>query len=483
MHTTERKPRILIVDDDLAHFKMMRAVLKVEVYDIVCAHDLASANKLVLESLETNNRFDVALVDYYISEEERGDVFAHRLINIVGDIKVVIATSDFVTAAELTVDVDGKLIKTTDWLHSPDTLVEKLESLLEWKRKSHYSVSHQIKRWIATESMGLGLIDLTFLTAEIIGKKGKHGRIEKIIGTRQSDRRSVVTVVYPEHPGDEVIPISVHSTMGCTQRCKMCVHWHSHRDENGLVVPFIGPLTANEIVAQVYHSFNNSSRLLELFEGNKSKKTIKVNFTGEGDVLCDNLDNAATAIRRLSSIEYPWISSFTITSVGHADRLREYLDKYIDLPRVTHYWSANSLDPAKRDWLMPASKGQSLEELRDLHHEISVKTGRPVTTSFALFPGVNDRDEDVALTAEFFKDWLDVPIKLMPGCPGSLKGYRDITTAEVKAFQRKLFAAGLRNVRFRKIYGTSAYAGCGTTQPVFLVGLSKLGQRGVARRY
>ncbi|HSW68518.1 MAG TPA: hypothetical protein VLH16_08050, partial [Bacteroidales bacterium] len=56
--------------------------------------------------------------------------------------------------------------------------------------------------------------------------------------------------------------------------------------------------------------------------------------------------------------------------------------------------------------------------------------------------------------------------KLMAGCPGSLRGHPDVNKSEVGSFMKRLQETGL-DVRYREIYGTAIFSGCGSTDPYF----------------
>jgi adenine C2-methylase RlmN of 23S rRNA A2503 and tRNA A37 len=284
------------------------------------------------------------------------------------------------------------------------------------------------------------------------------------------ERWWVNTVVYPGHPSENSEPVAIQTTIGCNIGCQMCSNPRNQKGLDGVTIPYVRPLSTEEMLAQVYLA-TNSPRIRRLFR-NDVDTGLLVNFTGPGDGLANNLKNCAAVIEHLSKIEKPAVS-FVITSVGREDRLKEYLNRYIDLPRVTQYWSVNSLNNQVRSTLMPGTRGQNLENLRGLYQKIAEKTGRPVTASFALFKGLNDGWDDVERITAFFQG-KPFRIKLMAGCPRSMPDIPDITGAEVEAFRDKLVYLGLppEMVRVRTIYGIDVgeYSGCGNTQPDFLVG-------------
>jgi adenine C2-methylase RlmN of 23S rRNA A2503 and tRNA A37 len=259
----------------------------------------------------------------------------------------------------------------------------------------------------------------------------------------------------------------------------MCLNWCNQTGPSGEMVPYIRPLTTEEMIAQVYLAMD-SPRIKKLFEKD-SDKGLLVNFTGPGDALVNNLKNCSAMIEQLAEIkklkkitEEPLVS-FIITSVGREDRLKEYFDQHIRLPRVTHYWSVNSLDPKVRENLMPGTRGQSLERLRNLYDKIAKATRRPVTASWALFKGINDSPEEAERIADFFRNRPWFKVKLMAGCPDSMPNVPNIRNDDVLAFQGLVIKAGFDRVRVRKIFGADQgeYSGCGRTEADFIVRGSK----------
>jgi adenine C2-methylase RlmN of 23S rRNA A2503 and tRNA A37 len=346
------------------------------------------------------------------------------------------------------------------------TLTETVGGLIEPKRKVTDPLDVRINKWIATKDM-FGINDLKPFTHVFIG--GQEKQVEKITSSA-IDRRWVNSVIYPEHPGDNSIPCGVQTTLGCPVGCLFCINWRTQKDKNGHSMRFVRRLTAGEMMSQVYQSMTTGQRLRNLF-GFDSKVGLTVNFTGAGDGLVYNLHNCVLVIKQLAKIEKPQVS-FIMTSVGSERQLQVYLDRYTYLPRVTHYWSVNFLNLRKRDLFMPGTKGQSLKNMRDLYARISDRTGKMVTASFALFKGINNKEEDADKIASFFKN-QPFKIKLMAGCPGSLNGVPDITNEEVATFHKMVVDAGIDpdRVRDRIIFGSGdgENSGCGRTEASFII--------------
>jgi adenine C2-methylase RlmN of 23S rRNA A2503 and tRNA A37 len=185
-----------------------------------------------------------------------------------------------------------------------------------------------------------------------------------------------------------------------------------------------------------------------------------VNLTCEGD-WAYNWRNSCDAIGQIAKIELPKIS-FILTSIGMESALRNFLEFYINIPRVRHYWSVNSLVPGIRGKLMPGTIGQSLFRVRALYQEIAKRTGEAVTISWIVIRGKTDSAKDAEMLSAFLKD-RPFRVKLMALSPGSLTE-ETCSSQDVKNFSRKLDDLGV-NVRIREILGADICSGCGSTVP------------------
>jgi len=464
MSTKSRnKGKILVVDDQQIILGMISSVLVEAGYEVVCTHNILSAYEFVLLALKTGELFDVALIDLNIGSE-RGDEFAQRLMNIVPETKVAIITGDPVTMMKLSIVPDSVIIKTDNVIKHPKALIEPVRRLMNMKRTDNSSLPVKIKRWTATRSMS-GINSLCLFTPEFLGEGDRQ--VEKLNLTCVSDNRLIVTSVYPMYPGDDAVPIAVQSTIGCPVECCTCVNWKHERNASGYIVSFVRPLTAQEIIAQVYWAVILSSKVEEaLKEG--SKLGVVVNFSGPGDGLVYNLPNVLAAIEQLAAIKELQFS-FIITSVGRLDKLQEFLDWYVKLPvkiPIKLYWSVTFPNSKVRGWRKPGTAGQSLTKMRDLYEKIFYETGIPITASFDLYKGVNNRSKEVREIVELFKGrpWK---IKLMAGCPDSLPGVFCVSYEDLVGFREMLIEAGMLpdDVRIREIYGIEGDAGCGRARP------------------
>lgn len=462
---TGQKLRILIVDDCVHDLWVLYYKALEETYGVVPAKSVGLANEVVLKSIKSTGpgaRFSMALIDLSVGSGSGGE-FARRLRDIFPDINVVIVTDDYRLAMKLPFEPDCVVIKNTDRSRTSLTLLETVKSLSNPIRVGAGDpLDVKLNLWRATSYMG-GINELKLFTQPLTGNS--DARVEKLTSVGKG-YCFVNTVVYPGQPEDKAVPIAVQSTVGCNQRCRFCQNWRSKGDDPEQPIP-MRLLTCGEIVSQVYLAVVKSAKVKEVFRDGSQTRLV-INFTGAGDALVNNLDNCLAAVKQLERIRK---TSFIITSVGSEAALQKYLDLCLKprySRRIKHYWSVNSLDPETRDWLMPGTKGQSLEKMRDLYERIANESGRSVTASFALFEGVNNTPADVRRTARFFADW-PFGIKLMAGCPGSLSGSPDISIEGVEKFREKLIRAGVEDVRVREIHGIDGNSGCGGTEANFIV--------------
>ncbi len=457
------KKRILVVDDNEADiYSMERWLGRIAGHEVSSARSIPMANFLTQEALRSNKKFDVVFVDISIGQDLVTEFF-QRLSDITPETNVVIITAQYSQEANLRFKPDAMIIKTSNIFKQSDTLVSVMNEMSQPIRMRKDTSDVILNRWVATSTMH-GISSLLLFTREYTGISEEE-KTEKFISF-DKDGRWINTVVYPGFPGDNLEPISVQTTIGCNILCEMCSNWRNQCGADGNKIPYVRALTTEELIAQVYMAMGNS-RIKKLFQENNNAGLL-VNFTGPGDGLVNNLGCCAKMILKLSKIEKPLVS-FIITSVGREDRLREYLEKYITLPRVTMYWSVNSLDKKIRDTLMPGTRGQSLDRMANLYEKIAEATGQKVTASWALFRGVNDSLREAKRIVSFFKDRPLFKIKLMAGCPENLPDVPNTRDEDVVKFEQMLLDAGLEQVRIRKIFGNNGYSGCGQTEANFIV--------------
>lgn len=185
-----------------------------------------------------------------------------------------------------------------------------------------------------------------------------------------------------------------------------------------------------------------------------------MNCTCAGEPLA-NLDNVISAMWQLIELLEGRIK-FILTSIGLEDKLRIFLDRYVNLPGLRHYWSGNSFRPEIRHIIMPITRKHNFFAIRDLYEEIANVTGEKVTFSITHMSEFHDLKKEVKAARELI---LNRPfiVKLQPfsGAPG-FRPFKTVTNEKLELFQKMLEDAGM-SCRTRHVIGGDCYGGCGTT--------------------
>ena len=436
-----KKSKILILDDEVQITNMIKHFLEYKGYHAVVANSVEQANEEIKKSLRSG-RFHLAIIDVKMGNKSGLD-FAKRLIDLGLNIGIIHMTGHPDHLSNITYEPDGSILKP----FTMDTLLNSVNQVM--LRKDKETIAN---RWRSTNDF-YGLNAVKFFSHKITQTEGED--VEKITGVCMKDGMKIpfVNYRYPEEKDTKnrrhVIAISTLG--GCESMCEFYINWKKRE------LPFVRKLTTEEIMCQAYISLM-SYRLSEVFVNGFTGNVI-VNATCEGDGLVYNIDNLCKAIRNLASIKRPLLD-FIITSIGNEKSLKTFIEKYMDIPRLKHYWSVNTLNEEYRAWLMPGTKGQSLERTRDLYQEIAENTNTEVTVSWILIKGKTDRKEDAEALNKFFAG-RPFQLKVMSLNPGSMIGIEDISDGEIERFMNMIELPK----RYRDIYGKYEYSGCGNTLP------------------
>lgn len=269
---------------------------------------------------------------------------------------------------------------------------------------------------------------------------------------------------HPNHPGKFSCGIMV--MRGCYAGCLMCI---SCDTKCGKVTVF----TAEELIAQILHSLFSSQFAFGCLRGDY---VVSVEATCGGDyIYCYKSVNrmiAETYAINLLKMEY------VITTIGNEKILQKAFPAIVGYP-VRIYLSVHSLVQEKREWLMPATKGQSVEKLgeilSDFTRKVSVKHPNCAkwTLCWMLIKGFNDSMEDVEKIAELFRSHPDWPVdvKVMLATGEKIAKYFPLILGEEdgRNFVQKLKEKGV-DARFAVNIGSKtegAYMSCGTTRTIY----------------
>jgi adenine C2-methylase RlmN of 23S rRNA A2503 and tRNA A37 len=448
----KKQKRALIIEANQVSRDTLEASLNHKNYDTVACLNVEDANREVEKSILTGQRFNIAVVGLKIGDDS-GAEFARRLIEIIGDINVIIISA--VADKELfsLPAYDEVIFYGQNAFETLSLLLKRLNKPI--RNKCRGSKSIIVNRWRASGKLR-GINSLKYLTQSI----SEDGRVEKF-SSLTSDHLWVTTNCYLSQDGART-KIGLSSLVGCPGRCEFCSNHLHHENENGEPISFVRKLTVKEILAQFYRAI-----LMEKVEASfrdNSKIGLTVNFTCSGDALAWNLENTVQSILQMAKIEHPKLS-FVLTSVGSESSLRRFLRllrKFTVLKDVYHYWSVNSLVKETREKHMPgANQGQDLTKMRDLYQMIAERTDKEVTASWIVIKGVTDRPEDAKTIAEFFNG-RPFKLKIMALVDGSLKDAKEVTDDDAEAFKQLCIASGVTiPIRVKPIFGSDIESGCG----------------------
>jgi 23S rRNA (adenine2503-C2)-methyltransferase len=180
-------------------------------------------------------------------------------------------------------------------------------------------------------------------------------------------------------------------------------------------------------------------------------------FMGMGEPML-NLEAVRKAIRIFHDPAGQNIGmrKITISTSGLTEGIRDLADNG---PPVRLAVSLITANPVLRLKLMPVTKTNPLEELKQALLYYQEKTGRMVTLEIVLLDGVNDAEKD-ALEAVAFAKPLQVNVNLIPYNPVPSLPYKTPAEAAVARFRSVLEENGMNATRrYRK--GSGINAACG----------------------
>ncbi len=231
--------------------------------------------------------------------------------------------------------------------------------------------------------------------------------------------------------------VCLSSQVGCPLDCKFCATAKMGLFRN---------LTTAEIVGQI------------LAVGRKTGERItNVVFMGMGEPML-NYDNVIKAANIIHHSEGLNIGSrkITISTVGMADKIRQYADEGHPFKLAL---SLNAADDVLRDRLMPINRKYNLEAcISALQHYTELKSKR-VTVEYVLMAGMNDRPEDATRLAGILKR-LDCQLNLIPYNPIPEEPFKRPNRDQLKRFF-ELISSGRRTVTVRWSQGKDINAACG----------------------
>ena len=463
-----RNARILVVEDDEHTLNITVDILNNSgLYDVTGVGDVIAANNAVTKSLIEKKQFDLVLLDLHLGNSS-GAEFGRRVIDIIGDMNIVVITGQYDFVNMLTYRVDDAIIKPVN----VGTLLEVCSKTIEPLRRSANPYDIKLNLWLATKHLR-GFESLKFHSRKMGDDEAEsYAYVEKIISRAMRDGAYLTSVIYVNKKVDKnIVNVALSALLGCPGECLDCKNHRNRKNKSGKQVKFVRQLSEGEIVSQAYLALNNP-HVKKLFRNNAKKMKLVFNLACEGDGLVWNLDNSMRAFEQLSTIENVEIELIS-TSIGSVEALSDFVRNHINIPKLRHYRSIDSLVPEVRANLKPGVANESLIKMRDLDELIASVTEKPVSISWVVMKGVNDSVEDAKMIKElygnrlFFNGKSIFPIKLMRMIPGSMgdssfSHAEETTMDDVIRFRDYLVNDfGIKDVRIRDIVGVLINASCG----------------------
>jgi len=260
---------------------------------------------------------------------------------------------------------------------------------------------------------------------------------------RFSDGAAVETVlmVYDRENTRDRNTVCVSTQVGCSMGCGFCATGLTGVDRN---------LSAGEIIAQVWTAQREC-------RGKKLSEITNVVFMGMGEPLA-NLSQVLKSIYLLNDPQGLNIGMrrITVSTCGLVPQI--YRLAHENLP-VTLAISLHAADNDLRSELMPVNKKYPVQELIKAADYYAKQTGRRVTFEYALFKGINDREENARELGRLVQGHL-AHVNIIPANPVPETGYERSLPPVVDRFSRILATFGV-SVIVREEKGIDINAACG----------------------
>lgn len=253
------------------------------------------------------------------------------------------------------------------------TLTELQEAVTELGLPKY--AARQIADWVYVKRVRSidEMTNISVRNRDILKKKFDVGRVEpvdiktSVDGTQKmlfpvKNGKFIESVNIPE---DERLTICVSSQVGCKMNCSFCMTGR---------MGFLGSLSANEILNQVY-SVPNAESITNLV------------FMGMGEPL-NNYDNVMKAIELLTA-DYglAWSPKrITLSTIGVIPNIRRFLTE----SKCHLAISLHSPVSSQRETLMPIEKTFKAADIIELLREHDWSHQRRLSFEYIMFDGLND---------------------------------------------------------------------------------------------
>ncbi|MCX7738844.1 MAG: 23S rRNA (adenine(2503)-C(2))-methyltransferase RlmN [Hydrogenothermaceae bacterium] len=314
----------------------------------------------------------------------------------------------------------------------------------------------QIAKWIYTKKV-YSYDEMTDLSKEIRNKLKEEAEFDalELITYQQSKLDGTVKFLWKLKDGNSIETVlikekdhwtlCVSTQVGCAVGCMFC-----YTTKDGLI--------RNLSTAEIVQQYINVQRLLG--EG-KENRISNIVYMGMGEPLA-NYDNVKKSVQIFTHPDMCKLShrKITISSSGILHQIRRMYEDN-DFPEVKLAVSINASQQNQRQFLMPISQTNTLEDLLVLLRTISLKPGWRITLEYVLIKGLNDTVEDAKRLADLIKrDRHRFKVNLIPFNPFPGSPFQRPEEERVYRFEKVLWDNGIATfIRWSK--GIDIDAACG----------------------
>ena len=413
---------ILIVDSSKTSLKSLKAEFVKIGGDVFMARNITDAKRFVSED---EGWADIILCNVDIGESYSGLRYIHALKQKFPGLTICLMTSQIRKHYKVLKDE----IFCIEKCKKTSLIVSAV--LMHWYRDKKKNQEFEARR----QKILTQLPYKNSLT--VLSKKPIKGAAAVDFWLKGSDPPRSIRSVFYRHPNHPLrFSCGVCVSCRCRYGCLTCL--------TGMITDKseVLDLEKSQIIAQVLHGLDSSLA----FGCLSNKYEISVEFTCGGDWIAKPrpVYESIVEMDSTSELNHPL---FVITTIGNQKVFEEYLPKLVDY-KVKIYLSVHSLDKEKRERLMLATKGQSLEDTRELlswfANEVHQKheTIKTWTMCWMLIKGFNDSTQDIADIVQFCHGWPEIDVKVML-MDGELEGYSQCTWKELEKFVKELRRLGV----------------------------------------
>lgn len=252
------------------------------------------------------------------------------------------------------------------------------------------------------------------------------------------DGRVVESVLIPT---DKRITACISSQVGCSLDCHFCATARLKRMRN---------LNAEEIYDQVVNIKNQAEQYF-------NRPLTNIVYMGMGEPLL-NYQNVLGSIDKICGDSGLGMAPrrITVSTVGIAKMIRSLAD---DNPRTNLALSLHSARNEVRESIMPITKTNPIEMLRDAMNYWYSKTSSKVTFEYVIWKGINDQIEDIKALVKLCKQ-VPSKVNIIEYNPIGDERFRMAEAEVIKAYQDALGEIGVV-AKVRQSRGSDIDAACG----------------------